>query len=210
MCSPLHASLTVCRRRLWQRCSTKATTWGGPSLPTAKVGIIEYRLEDRNQSVQKRRLARLGNQALEGRLRSASAIPQLPVQTVKVRIKRCLERLQVHHTMDSTSPRPGFKGQGHPMLQTPFLSVTTLRHGGPLPTSPKLHRSRNAYHRSLSRVFHLVLGLNPYSVGVDSEERVEEILFCRWPSAAMAEVPESAQTVREGRIVNRWPDGNEG
>ena len=138
MCSPLHASLTVCRRRLWQRCSTKATTWGGPSLPTAKVGIIEYRLEDRNQSVQKRRLARLGNQALEGRLRSASVIPQLPVQTVKVRIKRCLGRLQVHHTMDSTSPRPGFKGQGHPMPQTPFLSVTTLRRGGPLPTSAKI------------------------------------------------------------------------
>ena len=86
---------------------------GGPPLPVAVVGIIEYRLEDRFQSVQQRlltypvidrrdtqrtklaRLARLGNQALKDRLRHIIPVPQLPVQAFKVRVKRCLERLQI-------------------------------------------------------------------------------------------------------------------
>ena len=83
---------------------------GGPPLPVPVVGIVEHRLEDRLQPVQQRllahpitdrrdakrtkltRLARLGDQALENRLRLILTVPQLPVQAIEICIQRCLER----------------------------------------------------------------------------------------------------------------------
>ena len=82
-------------------------------MPVAVVGIIEHRLEDRSQTVQQRllahpiidrrdakgtklpRLARLGDQALENRLRHILSVPQFPVQSIEICIERCLERSQI-------------------------------------------------------------------------------------------------------------------
>ena len=76
---------------------------GGPPLPIPVVGIIEHWLEDRLQPVQQRlltypiidrrdakrtklsRLACLGDQASEDRLRFILTVPQLPVQTIQIR-----------------------------------------------------------------------------------------------------------------------------
>ena len=75
--------------------------------------IVEYRLEDRFQSVQQRlladpiidcrdtqrtklpRLTRLGDQTLKNGLRHILFVPQFPMQTIEVCIERCLERSQI-------------------------------------------------------------------------------------------------------------------
>ena len=75
--------------------------------------IVEYRLEDRFQSVQQRlladpiidcrdtqrtklpRLTRLGDQTLENGLRHILFVPQFPMQTIEICIERCLERSQI-------------------------------------------------------------------------------------------------------------------